>query len=96
MVPTLDPGTRPFAGPHPGTLRGTDPDRSAERAGWYGPEPFRHFISGNQGSIFPVNASAKRMPTAALLMQLLLLLHERGLQLAPFHLSEATTNGLTS
>ena len=44
-------------------------------------------ISDNQGNIFALlNQKTKRMPTSAFLMQLVLLLHEAGVQLAPSHM----------
>ena len=44
-------------------------------------------ISDNQGNIFALlNQKTKKMPTSAFLMQLVLLLHEAGVQLAPSHM----------
>ena len=44
-------------------------------------------ISDNQGNIFAMlNQKTKKMPTSAILMQLVVLLHSSGVQLAPSHM----------
>ena len=44
-------------------------------------------ISDNQGNIFAMlDQKTKKMPTSAILMQLVVLLHSSGVQLAPSHM----------
>jgi len=51
-------------------------------------------ISDNQGNIFALlNQKTKQMPTSAFLMQLIVMLHKAGVQLAPSHVKRDFNKG---
>ena len=51
-------------------------------------------ISDNQGNIFALlNQKIKQMPTSAFLMQLIVMLHKAGVQLAPSHVKRDFNKG---